>query len=217
MAEFHGRKFTGITYLYRGSSPSLIDHNLLGLIEKMTTHASKVTIHMVSSLDGFIAKNDGSISWLQSTDNYEKGISLTEEDVAEFIKSIDCYVMGSKTYKHALELGWPYGEVPVTVVTHRDLTTDGKNVEFYSGDLSKLVNDRLKPKYKNIWMVGGAMLTKDFIRMKLVDEIVISIMPVILGDGTLFFDYVGQEQKLHLRDVAAYKDGMVELSYEIKK
>ena len=172
---------------------------------------------MVSSLDGFIAKKDGSVSWLKSTDNYEKGITLSEEDVEEFIKTIDCYVMGSRTYEHALELGWPYGEVPVIVLTHRDLTTDRENVEFYSGDLDKLVNDRLKPNYRNIWLVGGAMLAKDFIRLKLADDIIISIMPVILGDGTLFFDYIDQEQLLHLKDVTAYKDGMVELWYEIKK
>ena len=66
-------------------------------------------------------------------------------------------------------------------------------------------------------MVGGAMVAKDFIRLKLADEIIMSIMPIILGEGTLFFDYIGQEQALHLKDLTAYKDGMVELSYEIKK
>ena len=172
---------------------------------------------MVSSLDGFIAKKDGNISWLQSTDNYEKGITLSEEDVAEFIKTIDCYVMGSRTYEHALELGWPYGDIPVIVLTHRDLTTDRENVEFYSGDLDKLVNVRLKPNYKNIWLVGGAMLAKDFIRLKLADDINLSIMPIILGDGILFLDHIGQEQALHLKDVTAYKNGIVELGYEIKK
>ncbi len=172
---------------------------------------------MVSSLDGFIAKKDNSVSWLKSSDSYEKGVTLTEEDVAEFIKTIDCYVMGSRTYEHAMVLGWPYGDVPVIVLTNRDLTTDRENVEFYSGALEKLVNDRLKPNYRNIWLVGGAMLAKDFIRLKLADDIIISIIPVILGDGTLFFDYIGQEQRLHLKDVTAYKDGMVELWYEIKK
>ena len=181
----------------------------------MAADPSRVTLHMVSSLDGFIAKKDGSVSWLQSKDSYEKGVTLTEHDIAEFIRSINCYVMGSRTYEHALELGWPYGEVPVIVLTHRDLKTNKENVEFYSGDLDELVNDKLKPKYKNIWMVGGAMLAKDFIRLQLADEIIISIMPVILGDGTLFFDYIGQEQALHLKDVTAYKDGMVELCYEI--
>ena len=172
---------------------------------------------MVSSLDGFIAKKDNSVSWLESTDKYERGVTLTEEMIADFVKSIDCYVMGARTYEHALKLGWPYGEVPVFVLTNRDLLTDRENVKFYSGDLHKLVNDQLKPNYQNIWMVGGAMLTKDFIRQKLVDEIILSIMPIILGDGILFFDYIGQEQLLHLKDVTAYKDGMVELCYEIKK
>ena len=183
----------------------------------MTTYTSSITIHMVASLDGFIAKKDNSVSWLESPDTYEKGVTLTEADVARFIKTIDCYVMGSRTYEHALILGWPYGDVPVIVLTNRNLTTDRENVEFYSGDLSKLVNDRLKPNYNNIWVVGGAMLTKDFIRLKLADDIIISIIPVILGDGLLFFDYIGQEQGLHLKDVKAYKDGMVELRYEIKK
>lgn len=171
---------------------------------------------MVSSLDGFIAKKNGSISWLQSTDNYKKGVILSDQEVEEFIKSIDCYLMGSRTFEHALALGWPYGDKPVFVLTSRQLSTDRENVEFYSGDLNKLVIEKLKPNYRNIWMVGGAKLTKDFIRLKLADYIILSIMPVILGDGTLFFDYVGREQALHLEDVTAYKDGMVELSYAIK-
>ena len=169
---------------------------------------------MVSSLDGFIAKKDGDVSWMHSTDNYEKGVTLTDEYIEEFLNSIDCYVMGSRTYEHALELGWPYGEKPVVVLTAKNLKSNRKSVEFHSGDLSKIVKD-LKLKYQNIWMVGGAMLTKEFLRLNLADEIVISIMPVILGDGTLFFDYIGKEMKLHLKDVKAYKDGMTELTYEI--
>ena len=57
----------------------------------MMTDTSKVTIHMVSSLDGFIAKKDGSVSWLESSDRYEKGVTLTEEEVTEFIQTIACY------------------------------------------------------------------------------------------------------------------------------
>ena len=172
---------------------------------------------MVSSLDGFIAKKDGDISWMSSTDSFEEGVELTDEYIAEFLKKIDCYVMGSRTYEHALELGWAYGDKPVFVLTNRDLPNTRETVEFYSGDLKKLVNDKLKPDYKGIWMVGGAETTKAFLRAKLVDEIVVSILPIILGDGTLFFDYIGQEQKLHLTDMTAFKDGMVELSYEIEK
>ncbi len=183
----------------------------------MSSETSKVTIHMVSSLDGFIAKRDGSVSWLQSNDTYENGITLTNEDIEAYLEKIDCYVMGSKTYEHAVELGWPYGNKPVFVLTNRALKTNKKNVEFYSEDLSHLINEYLKPRYKNIWMVGGAMLTKEFIRQNLADEIIISFIPILLGEGTLFFDHIRQEQNLHLKDIAAYKDGMVELTYEIKK
>lgn len=186
-------------------------------IFKMKSGTSKVTIHMVSSLDGFIAKKDGDVFWLQSTDSYDQGVTLSKEDIEAFVKTIDCYVMGSQTYEHALEPGWPYGDKPIIVLTKRNLKSDRKNVEFYSGDLDKLVNGRLRSNYKNIWMVGGAMLAKDFIQRNLADEIIISIMPVILGGGTLFFDYIGQEHRLHLKDVTAYDDGMVELCYEINK
>lgn len=187
----------------------------------MTTDIFKITVHMVSSLDGFIAKKDNSVSWFETTDYYEKGVEVTEQEIKEFLKTIDCYVMGSHTYEHALELsksyGWAYGDVPVIVVTHRNLPVDRQNIEIYSGDLNKLVNEWLKPNYKNVWLAGGAALAKDFIRLKLADEIRLSVMPVILGDGTLFFDHIGQEQALHLKDVTAYKSGMVELCYEIRK
>lgn len=174
---------------------------------------------MVSSLDGIIAKRDNSISWFDTSHNYDKGVA--GQDPEEFLKTIDCYVMGSRTYEHALELsksyGWAYGDKPTIVMTNRSLTTNKPNIEFYSGDLNKLVNERLKPNYKNVWVAGGAILTKELIRLKLADEIRVSILPIILGDGLLFFDQIGQEQALHLKDTTAYKNGMVELCYEIVK
>jgi dihydrofolate reductase len=183
------------------------------------TDTFTITIHMVSSLDGYIAKKDNSVSWFETSDNYEKGVS--GQDAVEFLKTIDCYVMGSKTYEHALELsksyGWAYGDTPTIVVTQRNLPVERKNIEFYPHNLNKLVNERLKPNYKNVWVVGGAMLAKDFIRSKLADDIRLSVLPIILGDGTPFFDHIGQELPLHLKEVTAYKNGMVELWYEIRK
>ena len=185
----------------------------------MATGTFKVTIHMVSSLDGIIAKKDNSVSWFETTDNYEKGITV--ESTEEFLKAIDCYIMGSHTYEHALALsksyGWAYGDTPTIVLSQRKLPVERKNVEIFSGDLNKLITERLKPNYKNVWLVGGAMLAKEFIRLKLADEIRLTILPIILGDGLLFFDHIEQEQALHLINVTAYKSGMVELHYEIKK
>src|SRR5277367_1540897 len=131
-----------------------------------------VTLHMVSSLDGFIAKKDNSVSWLDSTGSvYEAGVSISEEEAAAFVKAIDCYVLGSRTYEHALELGWPYGDTPTVVVTNRELPSMMESVEFYSGDLKKLVGEILAPRYGNIWLVGGAILGQSFLRLGLVDEI----------------------------------------------
>src|SRR6185295_14147760 len=101
---------------------------------QMATHTFKLTIHMVSSLDGIIAKTDNSVSWFETSDYYEKGIA--EPDAGAFLKTIDCYIMGSRTYEHALELsrsyGWAYGDTPTIVVTHRSLPVDRQNIEVYS-------------------------------------------------------------------------------------
>lgn len=174
---------------------------------------------MVSSLDGIIAKPDNSVSWFETTDDYENGV--TGEGGAEVLKSIDCYVMGARTYEHALELsksyGWAYGETPTIVVTHRNLPVHRPTIEMYSGDLRSLVNERLKPRYKSVWLVGGAMLSKEFIRLGLADEIRLSILPIILGDGLPFLEQVRKEQVLHVKTVTAYKSGMIELWYGLGK
>src|SRR5688572_21506325 len=98
----------------------------------MKTDSFKLTIHMVSSLDGMIAKKDNSVSWFETSDNYEQGVA--GQDPEEFLKTIDCYVMGARTYEHALELsktyGWAYGDKPTIVVTNQHLSSDRTNLEF---------------------------------------------------------------------------------------
>jgi dihydrofolate reductase len=179
---------------------------------ELNTNRSTVTLHVVSSLDGFIAKNDNSVSWLDTSGEvYEKGVS--EWSAEEVIRAIDCYVLGSRTYEHALQLGWPYGDTPTVVVTNRELPSTRKSVEFYSGDLKRLVDEILAPRYGNIWLVGGAMLCQSFLRLGLVDEIRLAVMPVLLGDGLRLFGNSSTETRWRLKDVVASKTGIVELSY----
>jgi len=172
---------------------------------------------MVASVDGFIAKPDNSVSWFETEDRYDKGVA--GEDAAEVLKSIDCYVMGARTYEHALALsrsyGWAYGDTPTIVLTHRDLVVERPNIELYSGGLEKLVSERLRPRFGNVWVVGGAELVKEFLKAGLADEVRMTVLPVMLGDGLRFFDRTKKENALHLKDVTAYKNGMVELWYEI--
>ena len=184
----------------------------------MTT-ARKITLHMVSSLDGIIARPDNNVDWFETTDHYEKGVEAG--DFPEFMKTIDCYVMGARTYEHALELsknyGWAYGDTPTIVLTRRKLPIERPGVGLFSGGLDELVSRRLAPHYKNVWVVGGALLSKSFLQAGLADEIRLTILPIVLGDGLLFFDHIGRELPLHLKEVTPYKSGMVELWYEIKK
>jgi dihydrofolate reductase len=171
-----------------------------------------VTLHMVASLDGIIAKKDNSISWLDTPgDVYEKGVS--DDSAEEIVEPIDCFVLGSRTYQHALQLGWPYGDTPTVVITKRELPSTRKSVEFYSGDLKRFVDEILAPRYKNTWLVGGAMLCQSFLKLGLVDEIRLAVIPVLLGDGLRLFDGSVPETRWSLKNVIAYKTGIVELLY----
>ncbi len=177
-----------------------------------------ISIHMVSSLDGYIAKKDNSVSWFETTDNYENGMELP--DVTAFLKTIDCYLMGAYTYEHALELsknyGWPYGETPTIVLTHRNLPLLKPNIQTYAGDLRVLVEEKLKPHYKNVWIAGGAKLANEFLQQNLANEIRLTILPILLGDGIPFWNITDRERGLHLKGTTAYKNGLVELCYGIK-
>src|SRR5579862_216327 len=106
----------------------------------MQNPPSRVTIHMAASLDGFIARRDGRVDWLEISDTCADGETMTPEIVEAFLKTIDCYVMGSRTYETALDfeakgLGWSYGDKPTFVLTHRALRKVRSTVDFYAGDL----------------------------------------------------------------------------------
>ncbi len=185
------------------------------------THA-RVTIHMAASLDGFIARRDGRVDWLETSDTFEQGDAMTPEFVEAFLTTIDCYVMGSRTYETALEfeakgLGWSYGDKPTVVLTSRHLPKTRNSVEFYSGDLARLVNERLKPAFNSIWFVGGGAVAGECLRLGLADEVRYSIMPVLIGDGIPFFNGLDKDVALHLVEVKAYDSGMVELCHEVRK
>lgn len=177
---------------------------------------------MVASLDGFIARKDGGVDWLETSDEYRDGETMDPGFVEAFLKTIDCYVMGSRTYETALRfegqgLGWSYGDKPTFVLTSRQLPRTRDTIEFYSGDLAQLVNGRLRPAYRRIWFVGGGLVAGECLRLGLADEVYYSIVPIVIGDGIPFFDQVGGAIALHLAEVKAYKSGMVELRYEVRR
>lgn len=177
---------------------------------------------MAASLDGFIARRDGGVDWMETSDHFPGGTAMTPEIVAAFLADIDCYVMGARTYETALGFetaghGWAYGDAPVFVLSHRLRSSTRPAVEFYAGDLAQLVNERLKPRFRNIWIVGGANVSAECLRLGLADEVRYSVLPIVLGDGISFFRGLGEDVALHLVESTAYTSGMVALRYDVRR
>jgi len=176
---------------------------------------------MAASLDGFIARKDGRVDWLETADEFAGGETMAPGFVEAFLKSIGCYVMGSRTYETALSfeakgLGWAYGDKPIFVLTSRKLPRTRDTVEFYSGDLAQFVNGRLRPAFRSIWFVGGGVVSGECLRLGLADEVRYSILPILIGDGIPFFEKLDRDVTLHLAEVKGYKSGMVALCYEVR-
>ena len=187
----------------------------------MTNTDSRVTIHMAASLDGFIARKDGRVDWMEVSDEFAGGDTMAPEFVEAFLKTINCYVMGSRTYETALNFeakgfGWAYGDKPTFVLTSRELPRNRNTVEFYSGDLAQLVNGRLRPRFRSIWFAGGGAVSGECLRRELADEVRYSILPVLIGDGIRFFENLDRDVSLHLTEVKTYNSGMVAICYEVQ-
>jgi dihydrofolate reductase len=176
----------------------------------MANTDSQVTIHMVASLDGFIARKDGSVDWMETSDKFAGGDTMDPGTVEAFLKTIDCYVMGSRTYETALSfeakgLGWSYGDKPTFVLTRRQLPRTRDTVEFYSGDLAQFVDGRLRPTFRSIWFVGGGLVSGECLRLGLADEVRYSILPILIGDGIPFFEKLDRDVALDLAEVKSYR------------
>jgi len=187
----------------------------------MTESESHVTIHMAASLDGFIARCDGRVDWMETADEFADGERMDPAFVADFLAGIDCYVMGSRTYETALAFetrgfGWAYGAKPVFVLTHRTLARTRDTVSFHAGDLGEFVRERLRPAFRNIWFVGGGEVAGECLRRGLADAVRYSILPIVLGDGLKFFGALDRDVPLHLAEVKAYTNGIVALRYAVR-
>lgn len=186
----------------------------------MTANTSRVTIHMAASLDGFIAREDGRVDWMETKDEFADGETLDPDSVRSFLDGIDCYVMGSGTYLTALDFekkgfGWGYGEKPVFVLTSRVLACARPTVTFHAGELKPFFDGKLRPRYREIWVAGGGKLAGECVRTGIADEIRYTILPVLIGKGIGFFDGLNGDVRLHLLECKAYESGIVALRHQI--
>ena len=163
----------------------------------------KITLYIACTLDGYIARKDGSIDWLKK---YEGGSD--DYGYSKFYSQIDVVVMGSKTYKQVLTFGdFPHKDRPCYVFT----TKKQKLNEYvtFIRDISLI-----KKMNKRIWLVGGSKLIKTFMKHDLIDEYVITILPETLGEGIPLFQ---SEVKLKLVESKSFKSGLVQLKYKKEK
>lgn len=173
----------------------------------------KTTLYVAASLDGVIATEDGGVSWLEADES-----NLEEEGAgsyAAFFASVDCLVMGSKTYEQILSFGaWPYDEKPTYVLTSRELARAHEAVEFYSGDVEPLARS-LRDEHAHVWLVGGAPTAQAFLQADGVDVIRLTIIPILLGRGIRLFEDLERRRSLDLVGSTSFENGMVELHYRV--
>jgi len=172
---------------------------------------------MATSVDGFIAKSDGDIEWLHRPEYLESDLNGLQYD--EFISTVDTLVMGRNSFEKVLTFdAWPYEETPVVVVTSRELTIpehlQGK-VSAESGDPKKLVSKFESEGKQHLYIDGGKTIQR-FLQEGLINEITITRIPILLGDGISLFDSFGVETSLRLIAATASENGFVQVRYEVK-
>lgn len=170
-----------------------------------------ITLYIAASVDGYIATEDGSVDWLEAfeQDSDEPG------GYEAFYETVDCLVICSRTYEQILGFGeWPYDGKPTYVLTTRDLQRADDAVEFVEGDVEALA-DRLTDEYGHVWLVGGAELAQAFLRQRLVDQLRLTLAPVLLGDGTRLFEDTDERTTLHHLGTTTHESGLVELRYDL--
>ncbi len=167
----------------------------------------EVRLFIATSLDGFIADRDGGVDWLFTDGDY---------GYTDFFDAIETLIMGRRTYEQVLGFGeWPYGEKPTYVFTRSAPGGDHPHAEFVSGDAGTLVEELRQSSSGDIWLVGGAALVSTFRELRLIDEYILSVHPVLLGDGIPLFERPLPRESLRLGEERAFESGLVQLRYAV--
>ena len=170
----------------------------------------KIVLYIAASLDGLIADEHGGVEWLNE-------YQIPEEDYGykDFLKTLGAVVMGSKTYEQILTFNHWYENVEGYVFTSRNLRAiEGESINFITGEPRPLI-EKLQLLEKDSWLVGGANLITQFINEGLLDELILTIIPKILGNGIPLFTEITQLKKLELQHHKVYPKSVMQLSYKL--
>ncbi|TQV74092.1 dihydrofolate reductase [Aliikangiella marina] len=171
----------------------------------------KVTYYVAASLDGFIAKADGDVSWLE-----QLGIPMEDTGYDVFFSSVDGLIMGRKTYQLINTFGdWPYGSKPVWVCSHQSVNAS-PGINLQDENTPQLAFEAAEAKgISHLWCVGGGNLASSLIEIEKLSNIYLSLMPIILGDGINLFSQLNNAQSIRLKQQNTHPSGMIQLEYQI--
>lgn len=172
----------------------------------------KLILYISMSLDGFIAANDDDISWLSRVDKEGEDYGYVN-----FSNEVDTYIVGKTTYDVVLKLTggvFPQADKYKCYVITRQSIKEKKGITFYNGDIEDLVSKLKSEEGKNIYCDGGGQIVKLLMDKNLIDEYIVSVIPIILGDGKRLF--LGGTGRINLRGKPSknFDTGLVQLRYE---
>lgn len=172
---------------------------------------NRVIYYLATSLDGFIADRDGGVDWLFGDEDEDYGYE-------EFFDSIGALLMGRVTYEQVLSFGgdWPYGDKPVWVVSRQPPEGEHPNAQFAS-DPAALIERLRHETDGDLWLVGGTGLFVSCRSLGLVDELILSIHPILLGDGIPLLPPDQERLPLTLESHRVYPSGLVQLRYRLTR
>ncbi|MCU1475945.1 MAG: deaminase [Subtercola sp.] len=177
---------------------------------------AKTQYYVASSLDGFIADSENKMDWLE-----QFGFEAYEANYNAFVSEVGALVMGSATYQFILDeelQAWPYGDMPIWVLTSRELPmAAGANILFTSESVEVVGARALAAaEGKNVWIVGGGNVVAQFASNGLLDEVLVTLMPIVLGSGTPLLPIGGDPLRLTHFDTTQFDGGAVGLSYRVE-
>lgn len=176
------------------------------------TKRRKIIVHIAASADGYIARPDDDLDWLTSRPAPEGFYGMNA-----FMKTIDTLLLGRKTYEVSLRLGGKFDAKTKTIVFSRQAPPADvpPGVEFESGDVGDVVRRLREQPGKDIWLMGGGELIGSFLDARAIDEFVVSVVPVFIGDGIPLIARRHRHDRLELHSVERYDDGLVQLHYGV--
>lgn len=184
---------------------------MISSVTIQTTSRPKISIYIAASIDGYIARNDGSLDWLEYGHEGDEDYGFKK-----FINGIDALVLGRNTYEVVSGFGeWPYKGKRVIVLSNR-LKEVRKEAELFCGQLTDLASMLYSEGIRHVWVDGGITVSK-FLEAGLVDDITISVIATVLGSGIPLFSTMNREHKCRLISTQSYPSGLVQLKYEVVK